>query len=99
VTELHGRPLPFIDLGHQLRARGGESTRRSIVVLEHGLQRAGLEVDRLIGEVQTVIKPLGPLFKNLQQVASAAIQEDGSVALVLDVGSLLRSVGSETRAG
>jgi two-component system chemotaxis sensor kinase CheA len=49
-------------------------------------------VDELVGEIQTVIKPLGPLFSSLKNVAGSAVMGDGRVALVLDVGSLLRSV-------
>jgi two-component system chemotaxis sensor kinase CheA len=92
VVELRGKPLPFIDLAQQLSAPRRKSTRRAVVVLEHGTQRAGLEVDELVGEVQTVIKPLGPLFSSLKNVAGSAVMGDGRVALVLDVGSLLRSV-------
>jgi two-component system chemotaxis sensor kinase CheA len=44
--------------------------------------------------VQTVIKPLGSLFSTIKNVAGSAIMSDGRVALVLDVGSLLRSVAA-----
>jgi two-component system chemotaxis sensor kinase CheA len=92
VLELRGKPLPFVDLGQQFRSARDPEGRHAIVVLEHGTQRAGLEVDGLVGEVQTVIKPLGPLFASIKNVAGSAVMADGSVALVLDVGSLLRAV-------
>jgi two-component system chemotaxis sensor kinase CheA len=91
VLELRGKPLPFVDLGRRFAAHSEPRERRAIVVLEHGAQRAGLGVDGLVGEVQTVIKPLGPLFAGLAHVAGSAVMADGRVALVLDVGSLLRS--------
>jgi two-component system chemotaxis sensor kinase CheA len=92
LLELRGKPLPFVDLAQRFQAQREAGARQSIVVLEHGTQRAGLEVDALVGEVQTVIKPLGPLFSGIKNVAGSAVMADGSVALVLDVGSLLRSV-------
>ncbi|HWP09591.1 MAG TPA: chemotaxis protein CheW [Polyangiaceae bacterium] len=92
VLELRGKPLPFVDLAQHFKAERDANSRQSIVVLEHGTQRAGLEVDALVGEVQTVIKPLGPLFSSIKNVAGSAVMADGRVALVLDVGSLLRSV-------
>jgi two-component system, chemotaxis family, sensor kinase CheA len=92
VVELRGKPLPFIDLATHFELEAGTKRRTSIVVLEHGAQRAGLQVDALVGEVQTVLKPLGPLFASVKNLAGSAIMADGRVALVLDVGSLLRSV-------
>jgi two-component system chemotaxis sensor kinase CheA len=94
VIELRGRPLPFIDLARQLGAYRDPTSRRAVVVLEHGGLRAGLDVDALLGEVQTVIKPLGPLFASLKNVAGSAVMHDGRVALVLDVGNLLRAVAA-----
>jgi two-component system chemotaxis sensor kinase CheA len=92
VVELRGKPLPFIDLATHFELEAGAKRRAAIVVLEHGTQRAGLQVDALVGEVQTVIKPLGPLFASVKNLAGSAVMADGRVALVLDVGSLLRSV-------
>lgn len=92
VVELRGKPLPFIDLARHFALEGRAEKRSTIVVLEHGAQRAGLQVDALVGEVQTVIKPLGPLFAAVKNLAGSAVMADGRVALVLDVGSLLRSV-------
>ena len=94
VVELRGKPLPFVDLAALLGSRRASAARRSIVVLEHAGRRAGLDVDGLLGEVQTVIKPLGPLFAASQNVAGSAVLHDGSVALVLDVGSLLRTMSA-----
>jgi two-component system chemotaxis sensor kinase CheA len=94
VIELRGKPLPFVDLAALLGASRSSQARRSIVVLEHAGRRAGLDVDGLLGEVQTVIKPLGPLFAASQNVAGSAVLHDGSVALVLDVGSLLRTMSA-----
>jgi two-component system, chemotaxis family, sensor kinase CheA len=94
VIELRGKPLPFVDLAQQLGAPRTAAARRAIVVLEHAGRRAGLDVDGLIGEVQTVIKPLGPLFAGSKIVAGSAVLHDGSVALVLDVGSLLRTLAA-----
>jgi two-component system chemotaxis sensor kinase CheA len=94
VVELRGRPLPYVDLAQCLGAKRRSGSRRSIVVVEHGGRRAGLEVDQLLGEVQTVIKPLGGLFAHTTNIAGSAVMHDGRVALVLDVGSLMRSVAA-----
>ena len=86
---LRGEVLPFIRL-RQLFSVGGESARRqSVVVVEQSGQRTGLVVDALLGEFQTVIKPLGPLFSTLKCVSGSTILGNGDVALILDVGALV----------
>jgi two-component system chemotaxis sensor kinase CheA len=94
VIELRGQPLPYLSLSDQLAAPGDRAARRSIVVLEHGGERAGLAVDALLGEVQTLIKPLGQLFSNVRLVSGTAVLGDGRIALVLDVGNLLRAAAA-----
>ncbi|HEX6765301.1 MAG TPA: chemotaxis protein CheW, partial [Polyangiaceae bacterium] len=98
VLELRGRPLPYLDLGRRFRTPSRGSERHAIVVLEHAGVRAGVEVDALIGEVQTVIKPLGNPLAEQTVASGSAVLPDGRVALVLDVGSLLRSITATAAA-
>lgn len=60
----------------------------TFVVIRTGHMKIGLVVDRLIGEQEVVIKPLGAFFGDIDAVAGATILGDGRVALILDVGSL-----------
>ena len=64
--------------------------RENIVVLKHAGQRAGLVVDTLLGEFQTVIKPLGQLFSQVDCISGSTILGSGDVALILDVPALVR---------
>ena len=41
-----------------------------------------------MGQQQTVIKPLGRLFKTLRGISGSSILGSGEVALILDVNSL-----------
>jgi len=90
VLELRGEALPFVRLSQQLGAAAGELGDVFVVVVEREGRRAGLAVDGLTGEVQTVIKPLARLFDGVRGVAGTAVLGDGRVALVVDVRSLLR---------
>ncbi|WP_051797109.1 chemotaxis protein CheA [Catenuloplanes japonicus] len=95
---LRGEVLPFIRL-RQLFGIPGESARRqNVVVVEQSGQRTGLVVDALLGEFQTVIKPLGPLFSNLKCVSGSTILGNGDVALILDVGPLVSEHTDHERA-
>ncbi len=59
-------------------------------MVRHGDQRAGLIVDALLGECQTVIKPLGPFFRRADFASGSSILGGGEVALILDVSALIR---------
>ncbi|WXG53524.1 MAG: chemotaxis protein CheW [Candidatus Sedimenticola sp. (ex Thyasira tokunagai)] len=60
------------------------------VVVRCGRERAGLVVDELYGELQTVIKPLGSIFQRLEGISGATVLGSGEVAMILDVPSLTR---------
>jgi two-component system chemotaxis sensor kinase CheA len=86
---LRGEVLPFVRLGEQFGHAASKSRRQSVVVVRYAGQRAGLVVDELMGEFQTVIKPLGPVFAHLKGIAGSTILGSGEVALILDVPSLI----------
>ena len=81
--------MPLLCLRRHFKLDGPTSRRNSVVVVRHGAQRVGLLVDRLHGEHQTVIKPLGRLFSRLRSISGSAILGSGSVALILDIAALL----------
>lgn len=90
---LRGEVLPFIRLQEYFQAiPAGHHRRSNIVVVSHAGKKVGLVVDTLLGEHQTVIKPLGKLFSHLQGLAGSTIMGNGQVALVLDVATLIQQV-------
>jgi two-component system chemotaxis sensor kinase CheA len=91
VINLRGCTLPYVGLRQLLGIRTPAPARESIVVVSSGGERAGISVDVLHGESQTVIKPLGRLFRDTAAVAGSTILGDGRVALILDVSELLRA--------
>jgi len=87
---LRGEALPYLRLRQLLQVEGETSTRENVVVVQSGGRRAGLVVDRLLGEFQTVIKPLGQMFRHLRGISGSTILGTGEVALILDVPSLVQ---------
>jgi two-component system, chemotaxis family, sensor kinase CheA len=89
VISLRGKPLPCVRL-RRLFGWAGDGRREHVVVVrqDDGTQ-AGLVVDGLHGETQTVIKPLGRIFRGLPGISGSAILGSGRVALILDVPALL----------
>ena len=106
VIDLRGAPLPYLrlrelfELGGQNGNRGAARRRENVVVVESDGSLAGLAVDALFGQSQTVIKPLGKIFQGVQGLSGSAVLGNGRVALILDVPALLReAVRREARVG
>ena len=64
----------------------------ALVVVRYAGIRAGLVVDQLLGEFQTVIKPLGKVFCQVPALSGFTILGSGAVALILDIPGLLTQV-------
>ena len=68
----------------------GRIPKIPVVVVEAGSKKAGLVVDRLLGQQEAVIKPLTGILAEIKWASpGATILGTGKVALVVDVGSLL----------
>ncbi|WP_018015565.1 chemotaxis protein CheA [Teredinibacter turnerae] len=61
-----------------------------VVIVSVGTQRVGFVVDQLIGQEEVVIKPLGKMLHGTPGMAGATITGDGTIALILDVPSMLK---------
>jgi len=90
---LRGQVLPSVCLRESFGLPGERPARESVVVVQYAGQRAGIVVDRLAGELQAVIKPLGAIFRHLQGIGGSTILGSGEVALILDISALIKISG------
>ncbi|QGZ39191.1 two-component system chemotaxis sensor kinase CheA [Pseudoduganella flava] len=97
-VDLRGQPLPFVRLRERFALHGAAARRQSIVVVRYGSRKAGLVVDTLLGEFQTVIKPLGKVFSGARFLSGSSILGNGDVALILDMAALLNGVEADGQA-
>ena len=90
LARVRGHLIPYICLREQF-AIGGERPmiEQIVIVLVHGT-RIGFVVDFVVGEHQTVIKPLGLVYKDVKGVSGATILGDGAVALIISPDDLAR---------
>jgi len=86
---LRGEVLPFMRLCDYFGESRDEDARENIVVVQYGTFKAGLVVDALLGEFQTVIKPMGKVLQKLNGISGATILGSGDVAMILDVPNLI----------
>jgi two-component system chemotaxis sensor kinase CheA len=71
-------------------AYGERPDNAHVVIVTVGTRRVGFVVDQLIGQEEVVIKPLGKMLQGTPGMAGATITGDGTIALILDIPSLLR---------
>lgn len=88
-VNLRGEQVPFIRLRDIFALPACDETREKIVVVQFGDRRAGIVVDELHGEIQTVVKPMGPIFQALKGIGGSSLLGTGEVALILDVQQLI----------
>jgi len=104
VFNYRGQVLPLLRLKNVLNIpnsfdnRGNPNNQDSlkinpgigpIVVLEKNEKTFGLMVDSLLGQQETVVKPLSGIVQDRKEFAGATILGDGTVALIIDVGGLI----------
>ncbi len=91
VIRVRGEYLPVISLGGVFETGSdGEDGTTIAVIIEADDGKAALLVDELVGQQQVVVKNLEANYRRVAGISGATILGDGSVALILDVSSLLR---------
>lgn len=88
ATEVHGKDIPCIDLRKFFKIPEPHNPKMEVVTINTQDGIIGIIVDKILGNHQTVIKPLGKLYQNCLGIGNSTILGDGSVALILDVYKL-----------
>lgn len=81
--------VPFLRLREMFNATTPPDKYQKVVVVSANDMRVGLVVDQVIGDHQTVIKSLSKLHKGVGTFSGATILGDGTVALILEITSLV----------
>lgn len=91
VLHLRDEVLPLIELRAALGGRGTPDPEagRFAVIVRSGSEKAGLVVDRLVGQQEIVIRPLEDDFEQGGPFSGATIRDEGDVSLILDVNRLM----------
>ncbi len=92
MVAVRGDYLPVIDLQQrfQVPRADGQPAGQLMVVVESEGSRAALLVDDLLGQHQVVVKNLEAHYRKVPDISGATILGDGRVALILDIGALVR---------
>jgi two-component system chemotaxis sensor kinase CheA len=92
VVSVRDEYMPVLELEHVFNVPRFDFEHVSgiMVVVEAEGGRIALLVDELLGQQQVVVKNLEANYRKVNDVSGATIMGDGRVALILDVGSLVR---------
>jgi two-component system chemotaxis sensor kinase CheA len=102
MLRLRDRVLPVCWLqqavGLPAKSRAERQLLR-VVVLAAGEKRVGLVVDQLVGQEETVIKPISSHLRHIQGLSGATISGDGEVRLILDPAGIIQLIEEHTTRG
>jgi len=88
LVERRGEVMPLLDLGYVLGMSGGETRAKQAVLVRRGAQPFAFGLERVVGQQESVVRPLlDPLVK-VRGVSGATDLGDGKPTLVLDLVSL-----------
>jgi two-component system, chemotaxis family, sensor histidine kinase and response regulator WspE len=65
-----------------------------VVTLSNTTHTYGLWVDRCLGEHELVVRPLDSRLGKIPDISAAALMEDGSLVLIIDVADLVQSMNT-----
>lgn len=92
MVEFRGRVIPFVRIANVLEVPGERESGRftPTLIIQNGTKMAALASDRLIGQLEIVIKPLGSYLGEVECITGATILGDGRVALILDAPAFIK---------
>jgi two-component system chemotaxis sensor kinase CheA len=99
IAHIRGRVYPLISLAESLGFEENERQELSVAIIDNGKIHYGLIVDRLVSEVEVVVKPLAGGLEKCKEFLGAAIMGDGRVVLVLNPLEFLNQAKALDRAG
>ena len=88
LVVIRNEPVGCIRLRDIFAIPGEGPALEQVVIAETPEGKFGFVVDLVVGDHQTVIKPLSGFYRNIQFISGATILGDGSIALIVDVDKL-----------
>jgi two-component system chemotaxis sensor kinase CheA len=94
VVHVRGEYLPLVALHKMfnIQPKITDPAEGILVLLEVEGKKIALFVDELVGQHQVVIKSLETNYRKVPGVSGATIMGDGRVAMIIDVGALVKLV-------
>lgn len=83
--------IPYVDLRKKLNIEGVYGKKIILIIIRNNNHLIALLTDKIVGEHQAVLKPLGRSFRNQEYITSASQLGDGNLAFMIDTNKLFRT--------
>jgi two-component system chemotaxis sensor kinase CheA len=83
--------IPFVDLRQKLHIGGQYNKKVKVIIIGSDNKYIALLTDKIVGEHQAVLKPLGKSFRDLDYLTSASQLGDGRLALMIDTNNIYKT--------
>jgi two-component system chemotaxis sensor kinase CheA len=94
---LEGKRTPFLFLRKEFNIAEEAPSLSQIINVPYNNSFVGLAVDKIEGEYQAVLKPLGQYYQEQDEFSGATILGNGSVALMIDPLKLIQKLTTESK--
>ncbi|MCX7986671.1 MAG: chemotaxis protein CheA [Bacteroidales bacterium] len=84
--------IPYVNLRQHFQLTGEYPSKVKVIVVNHSQGNLAILADKIVGEHQAVLKPLGSMLRNQKFITSACQLGDGNMAFMLDIAELNRSL-------
>lgn len=98
-VEFEDKVIPVISLREDFSTSEEVPEKENNVIISQYDKFYAITVDRIIGEHQAVVKPLGYLNQNHDYFSGASILGDGSLAFILDINKVISIKRSKSNVG
>jgi two-component system chemotaxis sensor kinase CheA len=88
-VELQNEIIPFVSLRDLFNHSNDYPQKENLVVISRNDKRIAIVADKIVGDHQAVLKPLGDVFQSQHFLSGASFLGDGTLALMLDTSKLI----------
>jgi len=94
IYDYAGQQYQYLNLGYILHNNSpkvaADKAKYPLLLGRSGDHRVAMHIDHLMGRQEIVIKSVGPQLSQINYISGATILPDGEIALILDIGSMIR---------
>jgi len=94
---LSGQQVPYYSLRDEFHNGEKQPEKQQVIIVSFEDKQLGIVVDKVIGEYQAVLKPLGKHYRKMQIFSGGTILGDGTVALVMDTNKMIKKFSNQQK--
>ncbi len=79
----------FLNLREIFDEEPADISKQQLLLVNYEEKKVGIIVDHVVGEYQTVVKPLGRYLRKIDIISGASVMGDGSISMVLDTNRMI----------